>query len=121
MWLRYDAAVQVLHDVEGGADDGGIFAEAVDFWDWDVGGLEGGEDAVFALDFVGGFGDEGAGGLFAEDEFEGGGRGEEVGGVGLAETELGVVRLGGRFVVEGVLRTCLRVMGVLMAGTLASM
>lgn len=93
MRLRDDAAVKELHYVEGGIDDGVVFAEAVDAGDGDVGVFQGAQDAVFALDFVGGFGDEFPRGLFAEDVFGGiGGRGGDlVGWVGLAESELCVL------------------------------
>lgn len=47
-----DAAVKELHDVEGGAEHGGVLAEAVGARDRDVGVLEGVDDAVLALDLV---------------------------------------------------------------------
>lgn len=76
-----DAPVEELHDVEGGADDRVIFAEAVGSGHGDVGGGEGGDDAVLALDLVGGFGDELSGRLLAEDVAVARGGGELVGGV----------------------------------------
>ena len=47
-----NAAVEELHDVEWGADDVVIFAEAVGAGCGDVGGLEGVEDTVFAVHAV---------------------------------------------------------------------
>ena len=52
--------------------------------------LEGGEDAVLALDLVHGLADELAGGFLAQDERKGG-VSDLVRGVGLAEAELGRV------------------------------
>lgn len=82
------AAVEELHDVKRTADNGVIFTEAVDAGHRDVGVLQGIEDAVFALDFVGCLADEFAGGFLAEDELRGFGVCKLVGGVALAETEL---------------------------------
>lgn len=62
-----DAAVEEGHDVEGGADDGVVFAEAVGLWDGDVGGFQGVQDAVFAVDLVGCLGEEFAWGFLAHD------------------------------------------------------
>lgn len=46
-----DAAVEKLHDVKGGADDGGVLAQAVGFRDGQA-AVQGGDDAVLALDLV---------------------------------------------------------------------
>lgn len=86
-----DAAVDEGHDVEGGAEDGGVLAEGVRAGDGDGGVLEGGDDAVLAFDFVRGLREEFAGGFFAQDVAGFVGGGELVGWVGLAEAELGFV------------------------------
>lgn len=77
------------HDVEGRADDGHVLAEAVGSGHGDVGVLEGGDDAVFALDLVGGLGDELARWLLAQDVSRPVRRGELVCRIRLAEAELG--------------------------------
>ena len=81
-----DAAGSVIHDEEGGADDGGVVAEEAHAGNRDVGWAEGLHDAIFALDGVGG-GEKGATRLLAQDV--GGGGGLQVEGrVGLAPLEL---------------------------------
>lgn len=65
-----DASGEEFHDVEGGADDVFILAEADGAGDGDVGVVgEGVDDVVFAVYAVGGAGEEAAGGLFAQDVF----------------------------------------------------
>jgi hypothetical protein len=54
-WIRKDAAVEVRHDVEGCANDTVIFAEDVGAWNGDIGGGEGRNDSVLAVDSVSGF------------------------------------------------------------------
>ena len=85
-----DPAVEELHDVERGANDGGVIAKSVGAGDGDGGGGEGRDHAVFAIDLVGCGGKEGPGGFLAQDELRGCGcrGGEEVGWVRLAEAEL---------------------------------
>ena len=53
-WVFEDAAVEEGHDVESGANDGVIFAETVCLWDRHVGVLQSVQDAVLAVDLVGG-------------------------------------------------------------------
>ncbi len=56
-----DTTLEERHDVEGGADHGVVFAEAQCAGDRDVGLGHGGDDVVFAVDLVGGAGDDLAG------------------------------------------------------------
>ena len=62
-----DAAVEEGHDVECSADDRVIFAETEGLWYWNIGVLEGVEDAVLAIDLMGGFGQKLSRGLLAHD------------------------------------------------------
>jgi small ligand-binding sensory domain FIST len=62
-----DAAVEERHDVEGGADDRVVFAEAESLRDGHVGVLESVQDAVLAVDLVGCLGEELSWGLLAHD------------------------------------------------------
>ena len=48
-----DAALEEGHDVEGGADDGVVFAEAEGARDGDGGGLHGVDDAVLEERVIG--------------------------------------------------------------------
>lgn len=52
-WVLEDATIEELHDVEVGADNALILTKAEGFGYWDVGFLEGVDDAVFAVDFMG--------------------------------------------------------------------
>lgn len=84
-----DAALEILHDVKGRPNHRGILAETIRLGHGDVGGAEGLDDAVLALDLVGRLRDELAGGLLAQDVAVAGGQGgEEVGWVGLAVAKL---------------------------------
>jgi len=56
-WVFEDAAVEERHDVEGGTDDGVILAKTVCLRDWYIGVLQGVQDAVLAVDLVGGLGE----------------------------------------------------------------
>ena len=55
MCLLEDAAIQEFHDVEIGADDGWVGAEAVRLWDGNICLGERVYYLVFAIDLVGGF------------------------------------------------------------------
>ena len=77
-----DAALEAVHDVERGADDGGVVFVEQAVGDRNLGGGEGAHDAEFAVDGVGA-GEEVARGLFAQNEGARVVAGEE-GGVGLA-------------------------------------
>ena len=80
-----DAALQAVHHVERGADDGGVGFVEQAIGDGDVGAAQRGHDAEFAVDGVGA-GEEVAGGLLAQDEGARVEAGEE-GGVGLAAAD----------------------------------
>lgn len=84
-----DASVKELHDVKGRADDRLVFTEAIGLGYGDIGVLEGVEDAVLALDFMGSLGDELARRLLAHNELLFVGGDDLVGRVGLTEAELG--------------------------------
>lgn len=83
-----DAAVEEGHEVEGRADDGRVLAQGQDARDRHVGGGQGGQHAVLALDLVGLRGQHGAGRLLAQHVARARRRRELVGRVGLPEGEL---------------------------------
>lgn len=85
-----DAAVEEGHDVEGGAYDAVVFTETEGAWDGHVGLLEGVDDAVFAVDLMGGLGEELARRLLSHDIFGAIGGFEEVGWVALTVAELSI-------------------------------
>jgi len=82
-----DDAAAAFHEVEGGAQDGGIFAKAKGFGSGGEVGMDGGEESELAGHIVG-FGRDGAEGGAAEDEFFGA-CGEEIREIGVAAGELG--------------------------------
>lgn len=86
-----DAPVQELHDVEGGSDDFWIFAQAVGSRNGNVGGCQGRDDAVLALNLVSRLGDQLSGRLLSEHIALALGRGQLIGRVGLAKTKLRMV------------------------------
>ena len=83
-----DAAVEEGHDVKGGANDGLILAQAVGARHGHVGVGQGCQDAVLALDLVGGLGHQLAWRLLAENIFPAVGGCQLVGRVGLTKAEL---------------------------------
>ena len=83
-------AVQELHDIEGGADDTGVLAQAVRLGHRNVGLLQRVDDLVLALHLVGRLRQELSRGLLPQHETLSVDGGEEVGGVRLAKAELDV-------------------------------
>nr|POF25990.1 putative methylmalonate-semialdehyde dehydrogenase [acylating], mitochondrial [Quercus suber] len=83
-----DAPIQEGHDVELGPDDGLIITHAEGTWDGHVRGFEGMDDAVFAVDLMGGLGEQFPRGLLAHDISVAVRRGQEIGGIALAVAEL---------------------------------
>lgn len=61
-----DPAIQELHNVERRPYDRVIFAQTERLWYGNGGWAQGGDDAVLALDFVGGFGEQFAGRLLSQ-------------------------------------------------------
>ena len=69
VWFGYMASIEEFHDVEGGADYAGVFAENIGLWHWDVGILEGVDDFIFSFDLMRCFGEEFPRWFLAEDAF----------------------------------------------------
>lgn len=126
-----DAPIQELHDVERGADDGVIFAQAVRLRYRHVRFGERGNDAVLAVDLVRRLREQLARGLLAQHKLGAGGRGcQEVGWIGLTIAKLDEnsvpchtlhTRKPWWSIGKGKAHTCLTSIGVLISGTFASM
>jgi hypothetical protein len=81
-----DPALDAVHHVEPGADDGLVGAQAPRPRNREAGGMERGDDPVFAVDRVGGF--EQLPGRFAAEHIGPAGGHQLVGGIRLAAPEL---------------------------------
>lgn len=51
-WVFKDTSIEKLHDVEVAAHNAFILAECIGFGNWDIGVLEGVDDAVLTIDLV---------------------------------------------------------------------
>lgn len=103
MRLGDEAAIEKLHDIEGCTDDTVIFAQAVCFRNWYVRFSQCIYDAEFAIDLMGGLGEELSGWLLAHNKALARRIGELVCRVGLAKAKLCHASVNVHHTVHGVL------------------